>query len=110
MKVRLRQRGGRESQTVKAARLYDCTGLSRNVSRSTNPLIKSLVDQRHARPDALCIGLDVTSECAIITADGKASSRLFAIGPITRAAFFEIEAVPDIRQQADRLARQLRRR
>ena len=107
VQVTLRRRGSQESQAIEAARLYDCTGLSRNVSKSTNPLIKSLVDQRHARPDPLCIGLDVTSECAIITADGKASSRLFAIGPITRAAFFEIEAVPDIRQQADRLTKQL---
>lgn len=107
VQVTVRRRGKLETQTIEASRLYDCSGLSRDVSKGTNPLIRSLIEQRHARPDALRIGLDVTADCAIVAADGTVSKRLFGIGPITRAALFEIEAVPDIRQQADQLARRL---
>jgi uncharacterized NAD(P)/FAD-binding protein YdhS len=35
------------------------------------------------------------------------SQRLFAIGPLTRAAFWEIIAIPDIRNQCVQLAEQL---
>jgi uncharacterized NAD(P)/FAD-binding protein YdhS len=35
------------------------------------------------------------------------SRRLFAIGPLTRAAFWEILTIPDIRNQCAELATQL---
>jgi uncharacterized NAD(P)/FAD-binding protein YdhS len=35
------------------------------------------------------------------------SGRLFAIGPLTRAAFWEIIAIPDIRNQCAELAERL---
>ena len=34
-----------------------------------------------------------------VNQDGSASRRLFAVGPLTRAAFWEIIAIPDIRNQ-----------
>lgn len=49
------------------------------------------------------IGLDATKNCALIDASGEPSARIFAIGPLTRAAFWEIVAVPDIRTQCHRL-------
>jgi uncharacterized NAD(P)/FAD-binding protein YdhS len=57
-----------------------------------------------ARTDPLRIGLDVTTDCAIIDAAGRPAAKLFAAGPLTRGTFFEIDAVPDIRLQAARLA------
>jgi uncharacterized NAD(P)/FAD-binding protein YdhS len=39
---------------------------------------------------------------------GVPSERLFAIGPLTRAAFWEVVAVPDIRNQCAALAAHLR--
>ncbi len=35
---------------------------------------------------------------------GRESDRLFAIGPVSRAAFWKIPAVPDIRGRAQKLA------
>ena len=59
------------------------------------------------RPDALSLGLDVTQNCALIDRDGAISRRLFAVGPVTKGTFWEMTAVPDIRQQAEFLAEQL---
>jgi len=57
--------------------------------------------------DPLRIGLDVASNCALINQDGSPSERLFAVGPLTRAAFWEIIAIPDIRNQCAELAAHL---
>lgn len=50
------------------------------------------------------LGLDVTADGALLARDGAVSSRLFGIGPICRTALWEITAVPDIRQQCEKLA------
>lgn len=63
-----------------------------------------LIERGLARSDPFKLGLDVTRECAVIDADGSASGKLFAVGPLTRGTFFEIDAVPDIRLQCKALA------
>jgi uncharacterized NAD(P)/FAD-binding protein YdhS len=47
----------------------------------------------------LRIGIEVDAHCAVLDRDGRPSRRLFAIGPMSQAAFWEIVAVPDIRLQ-----------
>ena len=59
------------------------------------------------RPDPLCLGLDVTRNCALKDGKGAISGRLFAVGPVTKAAFWEMTAVPDIRRQCEYLANHL---
>ena len=57
-----------------------------------------------ARADRLHIGLDVSTEGALISQQGIRNDRIFAVGPLTRGTFLEIEAIPDIRVQCQRLA------
>jgi len=102
IRIDLLTNAGLESRTVD--RIYDCTGLTIDVEQSSNLLLRALLARGLVRPDAVRIGLDVTAKCEVIDRDGNASSRLLAIGPLTRGAFFEIEAVPDIRVQAAQLA------
>ena len=89
------------------ARVYDCGGVSVDVSASSNPVVRELVANGLARPDVLHIGLDVDEHCAVVDADGKPSRHLLAVGPLTRGRFFEIEAVPDIRVQCAGIAKQI---
>jgi uncharacterized NAD(P)/FAD-binding protein YdhS len=51
----------------------------------------------------------VGADCRAIGRDGAPSASLFAIGPMTRSAFWEVVAVPDIRHQVDALADRLAR-
>lgn len=67
----------------------------------------SLLGAGKARIDPLRLGLDISPDAAVIDAQGRASDRIFAIGPVSRAAFREITAIPDIRNQAADLARRL---
>ena len=92
---------------VSVSRIYDCTGIVKDVSTGAIAIVRSLTDRRLARPDSLRLGIDVTKDCAVIDADGVASATLFAIGPLTRGTFFEIDAVPDIRKQCASLAERL---
>jgi uncharacterized NAD(P)/FAD-binding protein YdhS len=70
-------------------------------------VIQRLFDRGLARTDALHIGIDIAKDCAVIDRNGIASRRLFAVGPLTRAAFWEIVAIPDIRNQCAELAERL---
>lgn len=94
-------------QAIEGARIYDCTGVVRDVASGGIAILRFLTDGGMARSDPLRLGLDVTVDCAVVDATGDVSDRIFAIGPLTRGAFFEIEAVPDIREQAKRLAARL---
>ena len=60
-----------------------------------------------SRPDPLRLGLDVTGTCALLHRSGAISRRLFAVGPVTKGAFWEMTAVPDIRRQCEFLAQHL---
>ena len=69
--------------------------------------LRKLVARGTIRPDAHRIGVDVDKEARTIAADGTPNERLLALGPLTRGAFWEINAVPDIRAQVWDLARRL---
>ncbi len=89
------------------ARIYDCTGIVKDVASGSIAIVRSLTDRGLARVDPLRIGLDVTADCSVIDAAGTVSEKIYAVGPLTRGTFFEIDAIPDIRVQAARLAARL---
>lgn len=74
---------------------------------SDSPLLAHLLATDAARMDPLGLGLDIADDSAVIGADGTPSRRLSALGPVSRAAFWEITAIPDIREQAAALARRI---
>jgi uncharacterized NAD(P)/FAD-binding protein YdhS len=101
--VKFRRRGSSATETMTAVRIVDCTGINPIPHNTTNPVLRSLFDNGLARVDPLGIGLDSTCDCALVGQSGEPSTRIFAIGPLTRAAFWEINAIPDIRAQCHRL-------
>ena len=105
--VTWRPRGAAETETLHARRIVNCTGPQGDLARSTEPLLRGLIASGHARADANRLGLDVDSQSRLIGADGVAHPRLFGLGPMTRGAFWEIVAVPDIRTQVWTVARRL---
>ncbi|MFD1810191.1 hypothetical protein ACFSHQ_25245 [Gemmobacter lanyuensis] len=105
MTALIRPFGGSELQALRADRVLDARGLRWNPSRS--PLLAQLLAQGTIRVGPLGLGLDLSAESAVIGADGRSSDRIWSIGPPARAAFWEITAIPDIREQAARLAAHL---
>jgi uncharacterized NAD(P)/FAD-binding protein YdhS len=113
-RISLCRRGGRAVETHTVDRLIDATGLPADVRLSPNPVIRSLFEQGLARVDDLALGLDIADDYALVDSRGRPSARIFAVGPLCRGAFWEMIAIPDIRQQcaelADDLAERLRPR
>ena len=107
--VRYRRRGTTTVETWEAEKIVDCRGVGATPVKVTNPALRSLLDHGLARLDPLRIGIDVAPEYAIIDRSGMPSQRLFAVGPLTRAAFWEATAIPDIRNQCAALAKRIAR-
>lgn len=105
--VTYRLRGSAATETYHAANVVECVGISVNPRASKNPILRDLLAQGLTRSDALGLGIDVSDDCAAIDRDGRASRRLFAAGPLTRGALWEIGSIPDIRAQCAELAQRL---
>jgi uncharacterized NAD(P)/FAD-binding protein YdhS len=105
VEVTMTLRGG-GTRTFNAGHIINCTGPGGDFAKIAIPLIAELRDRGLAVPDPLGVGLE-TRDCAVIDRAGEASSWLFALGPLTRPAWWEITAVPEINLQIDRLVAQL---
>jgi uncharacterized NAD(P)/FAD-binding protein YdhS len=99
--------GGGAPVSCSVERVINCSGPLSDIARISAPLIQALLTDGSARPDPLGLGLDVTSDGAVIDRDGRVPGRLFAVGPITRGTFWESTAVPDIRNHCEALARHM---
>ena len=106
-RVRFRPRGGDRIEELAVARVVNCSGPGADYDRIAHPLVRALLRDGLVRPDPLRLGLDVTGTCALLDRQGAISRRLFAVGPATKGAFWEMTAVPDIRRQCEFLAAHL---
>ncbi len=106
-RIHYRRRGDARIYSMQVGAVVDCTGIVKDPRATPNPAVRSLFDRGLARVDPLCVGIETDRDCAIIGRDGAASRRLFAVGPLTRATFWEIIAIPDIRNQCTALAARL---
>ncbi|HEX8063850.1 MAG TPA: FAD/NAD(P)-binding protein [Allosphingosinicella sp.] len=104
--VTLARRGGGEIRRRFDA-VVNCTGPEGDIRRIGDPLIKSLLASGRAKADSLGLGLDVDADSKLL--GSGPSPALYALGPLTKGAFWEIVAVPDIRGQAARVARAVAR-
>lgn len=105
--VTWRRRGADAPERLHVQRIVNCTGPQGDLARTTEPLLQRLAARGTIRPDAAHLGIEVDNQAQTIAADGRGNPALYALGPMTRGAFWEIVAVPDIRQQTWNLARRL---
>ena len=100
-------RGTQTMRNMRVGRIINCTGPAGDLTKAKSPLLRDLLLRGLARPDFCNLGLDVDPYCRVIDVDGKVQTQLLAVGPLSRGAFWEITAVPDIRVQAAQVAKQL---
>jgi uncharacterized NAD(P)/FAD-binding protein YdhS len=107
VEVRYRPRGEREEVGLGVQHVINCTGVDGALTRASQPLMRALLDAGLARRDALGMGLATRDAGALVDARGRASERLFALGPLRRGDLWETTAVPELRTQAHALATHL---
>ena len=92
---------------VTAGWLINATGPAPDITRTTDPLLRGLLDSGQARPDPLRLGIEVDAGGALLDASGTPSDIIFALGPPLRGQLYETTAIPEIRDQAAVLAGRL---
>jgi uncharacterized NAD(P)/FAD-binding protein YdhS len=98
LEVEIRRRG-RSAETRRFMFAINCTGPLGTIQRTRDPMLSTLLDGGFVRPDQLGIGLHVDKNSR-----AAGSERLWALGPLTKGRYWEIVAVPDIREQAAAVA------
>ncbi len=79
--------------------VFNCTGPLGAIERSRDPLLRRMLVDGLVRPDPLGLALDVDERSRAAGAE-----RLWALGPLTKGRYWEIVAVPDIREQTAAVA------
>ncbi len=102
--VEIRRRGAKAAEVFKVARILNCTGSRRDPCAGDSLLLRNLHSRGVIRSDSLLLGLDVDRNCAVLDRYGRNSVGLWAVGPLTRGALWEVTAVPEIRRQVGELA------
>lgn len=99
LEVEFQRRGAKLSHTEEFAYAFNCTGPLHSIEHTRDPLLRSLFDAGFIRTDHLGIGIDVD-----LRSRAEGGERLWALGPLTKGRYWEIVAVPDIREQAAAVA------
>ncbi|MCC8625058.1 FAD/NAD(P)-binding protein [Xanthomonas vesicatoria] len=85
--------------------LVNATGVEMRVQAMRNPLLQQLLGQGVAVAGPHGIGVDTDADGCLIDADGRANRRLRAIGSLRIGSLWESLAVPELREQAQAIAR-----
>ena len=103
--IRLRRSDAIKTLTVEA--VVNCSGTESNYRRLESTFVRNLLRSGLICPDPLGLGLMVAENGALIDANGETSRRLFTLGPPKKGMLWETTAVPELRGQAQQLAKLL---
>ncbi|UST88103.1 FAD/NAD(P)-binding protein [Pseudomonas siliginis] len=104
--IRIRPRGEAETSNVSGAALINSSGIEYDWRRVARPLPQQLLARGLVQPGPLALGIRA-KDGAVVDAEGRVSSQLFAMGPPLRGMWWESTAVTDVAAQAKALAGRL---
>jgi uncharacterized NAD(P)/FAD-binding protein YdhS len=105
--VSWRPRGSGATQQLTVDMLVNATGPNYNIERSTDPLFISLRAAGLVSQDALQLGIRTAPFGACLDVHGRASERLFYLGPMLRADHLDATAATELTNHAEQLASHL---
>lgn len=106
MVVTCRKRRATEQETLAAALVLNCTGPNHDVTRSGHVLLQSLIKHGMVTPHPLKAGL-VLDRQGCCAASGDVSQAIYPMGALMIGEWLECTAVPELRQQAQQVAREI---
>jgi len=105
--VTWRPRGSGAAAQLTVDMVVNATGPNYNIERSPDPLIISLRGVGLVSPDALRLGMRTARFGACVDVHGRASERLFYVGPMLRADHLDATAAAELTHHAEQLAAHL---
>jgi uncharacterized NAD(P)/FAD-binding protein YdhS len=100
VEVAWRPRGGQAVRRLNVGAVINCMGLPGDIAGSSDPLLTRLLARGLIRSDPNRLGAEVAEGSRLVGREGQVWPSLYAVGPITRGAVWEMSSVPDIRGQA----------
>lgn len=84
--------------------VINATGPQTRFSDTSSVLLRNLLRRGLVAPDDMDMGVRVKPDHTVVGADGKRSRFMLALGPLLRGTLWETIAVPELRDQARRVA------
>lgn len=100
-------RGASAVETIRVERVINATGPEGDFRKTRSPLVDGLLTEGWVRPGPHGFGFDATPGGVLLDAKGAASPFLYSLGPPLRGVLWETLAVPEIREQAAAIARDI---
>jgi uncharacterized NAD(P)/FAD-binding protein YdhS len=100
-------RGRTGIEVTRAHVVINCMGPETDYERIDDVLVRNLIDRGLVRPGPARLGIDALPDGSVVGRDGAPSGVLFTIGTPMKGVLWEVIAVPDLRVQAQLLARRL---
>ena len=107
LQVSWRPRGRDLCATLTVDLVVNATGPNYAITRSADPLLKSLRKAGLVSADPLNLGIRTDRFGVCLDAQGQASRHLYYLGPMLRADHLDATAVTELRDHAERLAAHL---
>lgn len=105
--VGIRPRREQSVETYTVARIVNCTGPQINYEEINDPFVKSLINNGIIYTDTPKMGVSADPDGKVLDKDGKPVKNVYTLGSLLRGVLWETTAVPDIRTQAEHVARQI---
>lgn len=105
--LQIRPRGSCEQQLLEVDYIINCTGPCNDLRSLDEPMLKALQARGELVQDDNRIGLKVDDHYRLQNAAGHSQHGFYLLSPMLRSRYWESTAVPELRQHAERLARQL---
>ena len=102
--VTLYSRGDSGPKHLRVGWVINCTGPGIHHRRSTHPILRPLIESGVLGEDPLGLGLLTDSEGRALDAKGQAQADLMVAGTLRKSNLWESTAVPELRQQAAKVA------
>jgi uncharacterized NAD(P)/FAD-binding protein YdhS len=92
------------TSTLEAGWVINCTGPQESYRASKAALFQNLFDRGLVQADELDMGIKSDVNFRVMDGGGYVSEFLFALGPLLKGSLWETTAVPELRNQALRVA------
>jgi len=102
-----RERGTKRTHSLCVAKIINCTGPRTDYSKYQHPLLVNLLARGWVDHDPLALGLRATPEGEVYGYRGGIVNWLYTIGAPLKGELWECTAIPEIRVQAEQLAKKL---
>lgn len=90
----------REAKMLHVARIINCTGPSRDLTKVRSPLLSRLLTAGWVTVDTLRLGLETDPAGRLLDKNRHVAPGLYTLGPLRIAGLWESIAIPEIREQA----------